>query len=97
MRSATVTKTQQILRQIIVTCLHLKIGPDELPEDEPLFFEEDFDSVGSLEIIEAIEGAFDLRVSDDDLTEDLLYSVRSLTDYVEQRLGVAVQEVVVTT
>ncbi|MBT3345546.1 MAG: acyl carrier protein [Gemmatimonadetes bacterium] len=84
------------IRQIIATCLQLSIGPDELPDDEPLFLEDDFDSIGSLEIIDAIECTFDLRVSDDDLTQDLLYSVRSLTDYVEGRLSVAEQDAVVT-
>ena len=79
--------TNRQIRQLIVTCLHLRIDPSELAEDEPLFdAEEDFDSIGSLDIIDAIEGAFRIRIDDEALTADLLYSVRSLTEYVERRL-----------
>lgn len=85
------------IRRIIVAALHLPIDPDELAEDEPLFgAEDDFDSIGSLEIIDAIERTFDLRISDEDLTADLLYSVRSLTEYVAKGLaskGVANHEI----
>ncbi len=76
------------IRQLIVESLSLTIDPEELSEDEPLFTEVDFDSIGSLEIIDAIERTFDIDVTDEDLTQELLYSVGSLTEYVEGQLCV---------
>ena len=78
----------QRVRELIVERLRLSIDPGELSDDEPLFAEDDFDSIGSLEIIDAIERTFDFDIPDEDLTEELLYSVGSLTSYVEMQLSV---------
>ncbi|MBT4098268.1 MAG: acyl carrier protein [Gemmatimonadetes bacterium] len=78
----------QRVRELIVERLRLSIDPGELSDDEPLFAEDDFDSIGSLEIIDAIERTFDFDIPDEDLTEELLYSVGSLRSYVEMQLSV---------
>jgi acyl carrier protein len=84
----TTTSIGHQVRELIVERLRLSINPSELSDDEPLFAEDAFDSIGSLEIIDAIERTFDFYIPDEDLTEELLYSVGNLTKYVEMQLRV---------
>lgn len=74
------------IRQLVVDALELGVSPEEIDPDEPLFGgDATVDSMGSLELVAAIEREYGLRVPDDDLRVELFDSVRTLADYVRQR------------
>jgi acyl carrier protein len=74
------------VRELVVESLQLQIEPDQIDVDEPLFGgDATVDSMGSLEIIAALEGEYGFRVPDDDLRVELFDSIRSLAAYVMQR------------
>ncbi len=78
------------VRELVVESLQLQIEPDQIDVDEPLFGgDATVDSMGSLEIIAALEGEYGFRVPDDDLRVELFDSIRSLAAYVMQRCETA--------
>lgn len=78
----------QRVKQALVQGLQLKINPEDIADDEPLFGEGlDADSIAALEIVFALEEEFGFEVEDEDLRVDLFESVRTLTSYIEGRLA----------
>ena len=78
----------QRVKQALVQGLQLKINPEDIADDEPLFGEGlDADSIAALEIVFALEEEFGFEVEDEDLRVDLFDSVRTLTSYIEGRLA----------
>lgn len=74
------------IRQLVVAALELPVSPEAIGADEPLFGgDATVDSMGSLEIVAAIEREFALRIPDDDLRVELFDSVRTLAAYVLAR------------
>lgn len=71
------------VRELVVAALELSVSPEEIGPDEPLFGgDATVDSMGSLEIVAAIEREYAFRIPDDDLRVELFDSVRSLAAYV---------------
>ena len=78
----------QRVKQALVQGLQLKINPEDIADDEPLFGEGlDADSIAALEIVFALEEEFGFEVGDEDLRVDLFDSVRTLASYIEGRLA----------
>ncbi len=78
----------QTMKKLIVTTLGLSIQPEDIPDDEALFGGGiGANSTASLEIIFAIEETFGIEVTDDELRVELFDSVRTLADYVDQKLA----------
>ncbi|MDA0745029.1 MAG: acyl carrier protein [bacterium] len=77
----------QTMKKLIVTTLGLSIQPEDIPDDEALFGGIGANSTASLEIIFAIEETFGIEVTDDELRVELFDSVRTLADYVDQKLA----------
>ena len=77
------------VREAVVKALELPIGPEELPESEPLFGADgEVDSILSIKLVVELEEAFGIDVDDDDLTEELFGTVSTLAAYVENKLAV---------
>lgn len=77
----------QRVKQVIVSTLELAVDPADIPDDEVLFGEGlGAPSVATLEVVCALEEEFGFEVDDDDLRLELFESVKSITEYVEQRL-----------
>ena len=69
----------------------IALDPDEIADDEPLFGDGlDADSMVALELVAAIEEAFAIEVTDEELRVELFQSLRSLVEYVEEKVGEAV-------
>ena len=78
------------IKEVIVEALNLQVHPEEISDDESLFGGGmGLDSTATLEIIFAVEEAFDIEVDDEELRIELFDSVRTLTQYVEQKLAAA--------
>lgn len=79
-------RVTQRVRELVVESLQLQVEPDQIDPDEPLFGgDATVDSMGSLEIIAAIEREYDFSIPDDDLRVELFDSVRTLAAYVLSR------------
>ncbi len=64
-------KTERVairVKTLLVQVLQIDIDPEDIADDEPLFGDGlDADSMLSLELISAIEEAFGIEVTDDEL------------------------------
>jgi acyl carrier protein len=77
------------VRELVITALQLPVVAVVIDFDEPLFGgDATVDSMGSLEIVAALEREFDFRIPDDDLRVELFDSIRSLADYVLARQAI---------
>jgi len=80
---------KQIIKELIVNRLNLKINPSEIKDDAMLFVPEEengigLDSVDALELAVSINNTFDVTISDDDMS--IFNSVNSINDFVEKQL-----------
>ena len=80
-------KTERVatrVKTLLVQVLQIDIDPEDIADDEPLFGDGlDADSMLSLEFIAAIEEAFGIEVTDDELRVELFELLRGLVEYVE--------------
>ena len=80
------------LKSLLVTSLNLEgVDPASIADDAPLFGPDGLglDSVDALELVVALEKAFDLRVDSQEIGKEAFASIASLADYVEARTGSA--------
>ena len=80
------------LKSLLVTSLNLEgVEPASIADDAPLFGPEGLglDSVDALELVVALEKAFDLKVDSQEIGKEAFASIASLADYVEARTGSA--------
>lgn len=79
---------EERVKYLIIRELELPIEPEEI-NSESLLFEGliGLDSVATLELIVAIEEEFNITMTDEDITLELLYSVRSLSDYIKTKIA----------
>jgi len=76
-------KTERVATRVItllVQVLQIDINPEDVADDEPLFGDGlDADSMLSLELISAIEEAFGIEVTDDELRVEMFEYVEGKT------------------
>ena len=76
-------KTERVatrVKTLLVQVLQIDIDPEDIADDEPLFGERlDADSMLSLELISAIEEAFGIEVTDDELRVEMFEYVEGKT------------------
>jgi acyl carrier protein len=78
------------VRHTVVDALGLAVEARALDPDEPLFGgDATVDSLGSLEIVAALEREFGIQITDDELGIELFDSVRSLAACVRRHLDPA--------
>lgn len=83
---ATGTVSFDDVRTVIITALGIE------PERAKTFSREtellggfaEFDSMAVLEVVAAIEAAFDITVDDDDISAEMFETLGSLADYVQR-------------
>ena len=73
------------LRRLIVQSLRLERLPESIPETN-LSRELGIDSLNSLELLVWVENEFNIQISDEDLSVDLIDSLDTLANYVSARL-----------
>ena len=76
-------KTERVAKRVknlLVQVLQIDIDPEDIADDEPLFGDGlDADSMLSLELISAIEEAFGIEVTDDELRVEMFEYVEGKT------------------
>jgi len=68
----------------VIEALELELSIDEIADDEALFEGGlGLNSIATLQVIAAVEEEFGIEVPDEDLTPELIESVRTLANYVD--------------
>jgi acyl carrier protein len=85
-------QTESLERQVktaIVRCLKMPISPDEIGDDVPLFGQGlGLDSIDALELVLELQRSFHVVVSDEQIGQRVLGSVRTIVQFIEeQRAG----------
>lgn len=84
-----ITPITRRVKQAFVQALELDVDPDEIDDDEPLFGAGlGADSIASLKIVFALEEEFGFEVDDEDLQVELFHSVRTLSQYIAEKIVV---------
>ena len=74
------------VKAAIVRCLKMPIGPDEIGDDMPLFGEGlGLDSIDALELVLELQRTFGVKVSDEQIGQRVLKSVRTIVQFIEQQ------------
>jgi len=85
-------QTESLERQVkaaIVRCLRMPISPDEIGDDVALFGQGlGLDSIDALELVLELQRSFHVVVSDEQIGQRVLGSVRTIVQFIEeQRAG----------
>lgn len=81
------------VKALVIQVLQVDINPEDIADDEPLFGDGlDADSMVALELVAAIEEAFAIEVTDEELRVELFESLQTLVEYVVEKVGVDVPE-----
>ncbi len=78
------TELKGQIKRMLVENLMLKLGPEEIGDDQPLFGSGGLglDSVDALQLVVALEKNFGLKIQDAELARSILQSVNSIADAV---------------
>jgi len=73
----------------MVENLMLKMGPAEIPDNEPLFGPGSIglDSVDALQLVVALDKTYGLKIADPAAAKQILHSVNSIAEAVQQKLA----------
>ena len=81
-------RVREQVKALVIQVLQVEIEPEEIADDEPLFGDGlDADSLVALELVAAIEEAFGIEVTDEELRVELFESLATLAGYVEGKVG----------
>jgi len=76
------TEIKQNIRRLMVEDLMLQIRPEEIGDAQPLFGPGSvgLDSVDALQLVVALDKAYDLKIPDPETAKQTLQSVNSIAD-----------------
>lgn len=73
------------VKTALVRCLRMPIAADEIGDEMPLFGEGlGLDSIDALEIVLELERSFGVVVSDEQMGQRVLRSVRTIVDFIQE-------------
>jgi acyl carrier protein len=76
------------VKAAIVKCLKMPIAPEDIGDDMPLFGQGlGLDSIDALELVLELQRSFHVVVSDEEMGQRVLRSVRSIAQFIEQQRG----------
>lgn len=76
------------LKKMMVKRLELKVSPEEIKDDNPLFGEGlGLDSVESLELVVGIEEEFGIAIEEIEGIIEKFYSVNTLTTFIKELMA----------
>jgi len=80
---------KQQIKELMVDNLMLKMGPAEIPDNEPLFGPGSIglDSVDALQLVVALDKTYGLKIADPAAAKQILHSVNSIAEAVQQKLA----------
>jgi acyl carrier protein len=77
------------IKRLLVDNLMLKIGPEDIGDDQPLFGPASLglDSVDALQVVVALESSYGLKIPDPNKAKSILASVSAIAAAVEAHRG----------
>ena len=82
------TDTLDAVRAVLIESLELSHQEGDLSPDTVLFGSlPELDSFGVVALVGALEERFDITIDDDEFGAELFETVRSLTDFVDGKIG----------
>jgi acyl carrier protein len=80
------TDLKKEIKQLVVDNLMLKISPDEIGDDQPLFGPDSLglDSVDALQLVVALDKNYGLKLADADATRKTLQNISTIAAAVAQ-------------
>ena len=77
---------EQKIKEKLIETLELKITPDKIDDNAPLFIEGlGLDSVDALEVAAMLSMHFDVEITDKDSAKAVLSSIKTIADYVRKQ------------
>ena len=74
------------VKAAIVRCLKMPIAPEEIGDDMPLFGQGlGLDSIDALELVLELQRSFRVVVSDEQIGQRVLGSVRTIVQFIEEQ------------
>lgn len=72
------------LKQLLVENCMLKVGADQITEDQPLFGPDSLglDSIDALQLVLAVEKKYELSIKDPELARQIMKNLRSLREWI---------------
>ncbi len=71
------------VKKIIVESLRLKMAPEEITDDLPLFEKLGLDSIDALEIVVSLEKEFGVSVTSQDVDRKIFLNIDSIVAFIE--------------
>ena len=72
------------VKDLLASGLRLQIAPGDIPDDAPTFGEAlGLDSIDALEIVLELQRSFGVVVSDEQMGQRVLRSVRTIADFIQ--------------
>ncbi len=83
-------KLKNEIKELIIDKLKIThVTADEVPDDAPLFGQDNplgLDSIDAIEIILALQQNYNVRIADQNLARVILESVNSIADFLEKEM-----------
>ena len=73
------------LKNMIVERLFLKVGPEDIEDDENLMDEHNIDSVNLFEIIVGLEDEFEIQLEEEDFNVETFSTVSNIAAFVAKK------------
>lgn len=70
------------VKKMIVESLRLKVKPEEIPDDVPLFEKLGLDSIDALELVVAMEKEFGVSVTSQDVDRKVFRNIDSIVEFI---------------
>ncbi len=87
MQEAEFSQVKDRLKRLIVERLKLKVAPESIDDDAPLFGEGlGLDSIDALELVVGLEAEFGVQVPDEAVGREAFASVNALAGFVVKNL-----------
>lgn len=78
------------IKRLIVERLKLEMEPSEIGDSDPLFGEGlGLDSIDALELVLGLEQEFGVKIEDEEVGAEALFSVDSLAEFVREKAAAA--------
>ena len=77
---------EQAIKELMVERLFLKGAPEQIGDEEALMEKYGLDSVNIFELVAGLEEVYGITFEDTDFQIDLFRNVRSISDYVRDKL-----------
>ena len=78
------------IKQLIIDTLNINdVKPEDVPNDAPLFGENNpmgLDSIDGIEIIMAVQRKYNVRMDDQNVARFILESINTIADFVKKEL-----------